>query len=200
MPVIGASAGAGGKDAMARDETTSGDAAPEGAVDPLAALLARDGNAMEHYLELRASLECMAGRLAALRADAADRAMLTACMRRIDEAYASADPQAEAEADTDLHMGVYEASHNVVLLHIMRALPGAVRQGVFHTREKLYARAEYRDVLREQHRAIYAAIMARDPLAAGKAAEDHALYTRRVVSEIAAAEGRLESVLARQRG
>ena len=98
------------------------------------------------------------------------------------------------------HIGVYEASHNVVLLHIMRALSGMLREGVFHNREKLYARSEVRDVLRDQHRAIYDAVMARDPAAAGKAAEDHMLYTRRVLNEIAAAEARLEISLLRIQG
>lgn len=43
----------------------------------------------------------------------------------------------------------------VVLLQIMRALSGMLREGVFHNRAKLYARAEVRDVLRLQHRAIH---------------------------------------------
>ncbi|WP_244519208.1 hypothetical protein [Paracoccus alcaliphilus] len=44
-----------------------------------------------------------------------------------------------------MHVAVYDASHNVVLLQIMRALSGMLREGVFHNREKLYARSEMRD-------------------------------------------------------
>jgi GntR family transcriptional repressor for pyruvate dehydrogenase complex len=168
--------------------------------DPLIELMSAHGEAVEDYLELRATLEGMAARLGAVRANDVDRAMLTQCMERIEHAYDQADPQSEAEADIDLHIGVYEASHNVVLLHIMRALSGMLRQGVFHNREKLYARSEIRDVLRDQHRAIYAGIMAHDPVAAGKAAEDHMIYTRRVLTEIAAAEARLEISLRRVQG
>ncbi|MFB0488695.1 GntR family transcriptional repressor for pyruvate dehydrogenase complex [Methylobacterium sp. OAE515] len=168
--------------------------------DPLIELMSTQGQAVEDYLELRATLESMAARLAAVRANDVDRAMLTRCMEQIDRAYAEAEPEQEAEADLDLHIGVYEASHNVVLLHIMRALSGMLRKGVFHNREKLYARSEIRNVLRDQHRAIYDAIMAHDPAAAGKAAEDHMLYTRRVLGEIAAAEARLEISLRRIQG
>lgn len=168
--------------------------------DPLIELMSNQGEAVEDYLELRATLEGMAARLAAVRANDVDRAMLTRCMERIDAAYERADPQEEAEVDIDLHIGVYEASHNVVLLHIMRALSGMLRKGVFHNREKLYARSEIRDLLRDQHRAIYNGIMAHDPATAGRAAEDHMLYTRRVLNEIAAADARLEISLRRLQG
>lgn len=97
----------------------------------------------------------------------------------------------------DLHIAIYEASHNIVLLQILRALSGMLRKGVFHNREKLYARAEVREVLRAQHRAIFEGVMARDPAAASRAAEDHMIYTRRVLGEIAAAEARLEISLRR---
>ena len=39
--------------------------------------------------------------------------------------------------------------------------------------------------------------MARDPVAAGRAAQDHMIYTRRVMDEISAAEARLEISLRR---
>lgn len=168
--------------------------------DPLIELMSDRGEVVEDYLELRATLESMAARLAATRANDVDRATLTRCMERINLAHDEAESRNEAEADVDLHLAVYEASHNIVLLHIMRALSGMLRKGVFHNREKLYARSEVRDVLRDQHRAIYDAVMARDPAAAGKAAEDHMLYTRRVMSEIAAAEARLEISLRRIQG
>lgn len=165
--------------------------------DPLIELLASRKAVVGDYLELRASLEGMAARLAAMRANEVDRATLTRCMERIDVAHDKADATDEAEADIDLHIAVCEASHNVVLLQIMRALSGMLRTGVFHNRETLYARPEVREVLRGQHRAIFDAVMARDPAAAAEAAETHMAYTRRVLAEIAAAEARLEISLRR---
>ena len=135
--------------------------------------------------------------MAAERANDLDLARIGECARRIAEAHDAGDPADEAEADAALHLAIYEASHNVVLLQVMRALSGMLRRGVFHNREKLYARSEVREVLLAQHRAIFEAVMARDPEAAGRAAEDHMTYTRRVLNEIAAAEARLEISLRR---
>ncbi len=168
--------------------------------DPLIELMSSGGRVVEDYLELRATLEGMAASLAATRANDVDRKILNRCMERIDAAHEKADARDETEADVDLHLAIYEASHNIVLLQIMRALSGMLREGVLHNREKLYARIEVRDVLRIQHRAIYDAVMARDPVAATRAAEDHMTYTRRVLNEIAAAEARLEISLRRIEG
>ncbi|TPE49859.1 FCD domain-containing protein [Amaricoccus solimangrovi] len=165
--------------------------------DPLIELMSSRGEVVNDYLELRGTLEGMAATLAATRANDVDRDTLRRCAERIDAAHAKADPHDEADADVDLHVAIYEASHNVVLLQIMRALSGMLRRGVFHNREKLYARPEVREVLLTQHRAIFDAVMARDPAAAGGAAEEHMAYTRRVLAEIAAAEARLEISLRR---
>lgn len=165
--------------------------------DPLIELLSSRNDVVDDYLELRGTLEGMAAALAATRANDVDRTTLQRCMDRIDAAYVKADARDEADADVDLHIAVYEASHNIVLLQIMRALSGMLRKGVFHNREKLYGRPEVREVLLGQHRAIFDTVMARDPAAAGRAAEDHMIYTKRVMNEIAAAEARLEISLRR---
>ena len=165
--------------------------------DPLIELMSTRTEVVSDYLELRATMERMAASLAATRANEVDRATLRSCMERIDRAHTKADSHDEADADVDLHVAIYEASHNVVLLQMMRALSGMLRKGVFHNREKLYARPEVREVLLDQHRAIFAAVIARDAAAAGTAAEEHMTYTKRVLDEIAAAEARLEISLRR---
>jgi len=168
--------------------------------DPLVALMASRPEVVNDYLELRATLEGMAASLAAMRANDVDREILARCMARIDQAHDEADPRDEAEADVDLHVAIYEASHNVVLLQIMRALSGMLRRGVFHNREKLYARPEVRGVLRAQHRGIHDAIMSRDAEAAAAAAREHMSYTGRIRAEIAAEEARREISLRRVEG
>lgn len=169
--------------------------------DPIITLLAEHPvETIDDYLEFRATMERMAASLAAERANDVDRAALAACMERIDHAHRPADAEREAEADVDLHVTVYESSHNLVLLQIMRALAGMLRTGVFYNRDKLYSRPDVRDVLRDQHRAIFDAIMARDPAAAGEAAAAHMFYTRDALREIHAAEARLEISLRRIEG
>lgn len=165
--------------------------------DPLIEMLAAHAEVLEDYLEFRATTERMAAMLAARRANRVDHARLTACMAEIDAAHGTGDYRREAEADLELHIAVYEASHNLVLLHIMRALSGMLRQGVIENREKLFSRPQTQEPLRAQHRAIYEAVMARDVEAAGRAAEAHIHYTRRALAEINEAEARLEISLRR---
>lgn len=164
--------------------------------DPLIELMSDRAETVEDYLEVRGTLERMAASLAATRANDVDRATLQRCMDQIVAAHTKSAHD-EAEADVDLHVAIYEASHNIVLLQVMHALSGMLRRGVFHNREKLYTRPEVREVLLDQHRAIFEAIMARNSEAAGQAAEDHMTYTRRVLGEISAAEARLEISLRR---
>lgn len=165
--------------------------------DPLVELMSSRGEVVEDYLEFRGTIEAMAAGLAATRANEVDRDILSRAMDRIESAHDQADPREEADADVDLHVAIYEASHNIVLLQIMRALSGMLRKGVFHNRETLYARPEVREVLRAQHRALHDAVIARDAEAASRAARDHMTYTRRVLGEITAAEARLEISLRR---
>ena len=168
--------------------------------DPLVALLLSGEGVIDNYLEFRALLEGAAARMAAERANRVDLEMLNACMARIDEAHAEGDVAEEAEADLELHVAIYEATHNLVLLHVMRTLATLLRSDVFQNRARLYARPKTRDLLREQHRAIHAAIAAGDGAAAAEAAQAHLTYVREAAREIQAAEEQLEVSLRRFEG
>lgn len=165
--------------------------------DPLMALLEERKDMAKDYLELRGVLEDMAANLAAQRATDVDRKALQDCAKEINAAHATGDPKQEAEADLKLHMIVYEASHNIVLLHMMRALSKMLRKGVFLNRLQLYALPEVRSILRDQHLSIIDAILARDADQAGQAAAAHMIYTKTALAEIAAAEERLQMSLRR---
>lgn len=165
--------------------------------DPLIALLAARVDMVDDYLEFRTGVETMAASLAATRANAVDLDAIRAAMDRIDAAHERGDPRDEADADADLHIAIYEASHNVVLLQVMRALAVMLRTGVLRNRDTLFALPRVRDFLRDQHRTIFEAILARDPAAAGAAAQAHLDYTRQALREIREAESRLEMSLRR---
>lgn len=165
--------------------------------DPLAALLGTRLETTYDYLEFREAIEGPAGEMAARRATGVDLDALAACIRRIDQAHASPDPVEEAAADADFHIALYEATHNLVLLHIMRTLSGMLRSGVFYSRERLFAQPAVRGLLREQHHAILDAIAARDPDAARDAAARHISFTHGALREIRAADERLDVSLRR---
>ncbi len=168
--------------------------------DPLAKLLRSRPKTADDYLEFRQVIEGTAAELAAQRATDIDLDVLTSCMRRIEASHGKDDPIDEANADADLHIAVYEAAHNVVLLHIMRALSQMLRTEVFYNRDKLYSRRGVRDLLLEQHAAIHTAILAHDPDAARLAAERHINFTRTALKEISEADARVEISLRRLGG
>lgn len=156
--------------------------------DPLLDLLATRSETADDYLEFRDIVESQAAALAATRATARDRAQILDCLGRIDAAHRAGDPAEEAEADAALHLAIYEAGHNLVLLQIMRALGGSLRSDVLQNRSRMFSIPSIRTLLRDQHRAIAEAILAGDPDAARAAAHAHLTYIGQATRDIRAAQ------------
>ena len=165
--------------------------------DPLAALLADDARVSADYFEYRLAMESEATALAARRATDIDRAAIRDCLERMRVAHASEDPTDEADSDVSLHSLVYDASHNVLMLHIMTVLADLMRKNIFYNREQLYRRAGVRDALLSQHLAIGEAVLRGDPVAAERAAAEHIHFTQATISEIRMDEIRLATSLRR---
>ncbi len=159
-------------------------------LDPIVKLLESNSNTSYDYLEFRKSIDGSAAALAAQRATDLDLAAISDCMSRITAAHALRDTIEEADADADLHIAIYEATHNAVILHIMRAFSRLLRTGTFYSRETLYSHGDVRDVLYEQHRAICDAILTRNSDGARAAAERHINFTHQSIIDIRAAESR----------
>ncbi|MEA1647869.1 FCD domain-containing protein [Nitrospirillum sp. BR 11164] len=168
--------------------------------EPLHAVLAARPETTLDYLEFRTEVEGAAAYYAALRATDVDRAQIQARFEAMEAAHTQDVAKEEADADADFHLAVYEATHNVVILHIMRALAEMLRQDVFFNRAKLYQRTGVRQLLLGQHRALYEAIMKGDPAAARVAAEAHINFIRDALVEISRADARLEASLRRIAG
>lgn len=115
--------------------------------------------------DVRESLEALAARLAAERADAEGLARLRACMERAREAIARDDRAAIAAANADFHHELVAISGNALLADLMRPLDARLH--------RLFRLTSDRDPGRqsEEHAELYEAIAAGDP---GRAAE-HAL-------------------------
>lgn len=165
--------------------------------EPLAALFADSPRATDDYFEYRRGIEAQAAGLAARRATPQDRAAISAIMARMEKAHAAADVAAEAAADTELHIAVYEAAHNVVLLHVMRSLVDLLRRNVMYHREQLYGRPGVRSALLDQHRAIAEAVLAGDPRRAEEAASGHIRYVGETIEELRHDEERVRQSLRR---
>ena len=168
--------------------------------DPLANLF-RDKNEDHRitldYYEFRRPLEAEAAALTARRATDLERREIRACIDRMTKAHALERPTDEANADADLHILIYEASHNVVLLQVMRAFADMLRQGILFSREQFYLRPGVRDRLFEQHVAIADAVCAGDADAARAASDEHIEFHHRTFLEIRDEQKRVEAALRR---
>jgi GntR family transcriptional repressor for pyruvate dehydrogenase complex len=165
--------------------------------EPLAAMMQANDQALLDYLEYRGLVEGEAARLAALRATDPEREAIRACLDKMQVAHAKDDPSDEAEADADLHMLIYEGSHNLVMLHIMRAFADMLRHGVFYNRHQLYTHPGAREDLLSQHLAIGEAVLARDPRRAQEAASRHMERTADTLRAIRDEQARVARALRR---
>jgi GntR family transcriptional repressor for pyruvate dehydrogenase complex len=166
-------------------------------MQPLASLLANNPRAAADYFEFRQGVEAQAARIAALNATSIDKESIKACIKHMREVQKSGSPTDEAQADVNFHLAIYESGHNVVILHVMRALGELLRNNIFYNRNTLYERAGVREQLLEQHVAIADAIAAGDATAAELAAREHIAYTFGQVEDIQRDSRRLEVSLMR---
>jgi len=124
-------------------------------------------------LEIRHALEGAAAWHAALRATAEDRARIARAFATMMDAHGKDDPAGEASADADFHLSIAEASHNLVLLQVMRGLFDLLQANISQSRERLYTSPRTFSPLSEQHREMMDAVLAGDPQRARAAALSH---------------------------
>lgn len=151
--------------------------------EPLADLLQRHPEATFDLLEFRHTLEGSAAFYAAARGTEDDRAELRERFQAMETAHELENPAEEAERDVEFHIAIAEASHNLVLMHVMRELFALLRRGVVLSRMKLYSLPGSREMLLAQHRAIFDGIMAGDPERARDAAHAHIGHVLTVLRE-----------------
>jgi GntR family transcriptional repressor for pyruvate dehydrogenase complex len=135
------------------------------------------------YLDFRRDIEGLAAERAARLGSDTDIAVIGAIMAKMEAAHRKRNPEAEAALDADFHMAIVEASHNVIMLHMLRAMFDLLREGVFYNRQIVFRQKDTRDLLLDQHRAINRAIQARDPQAARRAVEAHLSFVRTALTE-----------------
>lgn len=164
---------------------------------PLANLYRDHQDAAAHYLEFRQWVEAMAARAAAERATEVDKSAIRNCLADMRKAHKSKDFTEEGQADVNLHILIYEASHNFIVLHVMRALSELLRNNVFFNREHLYLRPGVREKLLAQHIEIGEAVMASDPDRAETAAAAHIQFVFGTVEDIRNDNTRLQCSISR---
>lgn len=164
---------------------------------PLVALFGKHDEAVLDYLSFRRDMEGLAAERAAEHGTDGDLAVIQTLMDKMEAAHQKRNPSDEARLDADFHLAIIEASHNVIMLHMMRSLYQLLREGVFYNRQAMFRQRMTRDSLLEQHRAINDALQARNAAGARAAVEAHLAFVEEALIADRKAEG-FEAV-ARQR-
>ncbi|MCL6284550.1 FCD domain-containing protein [Ruegeria sp. 2012CJ41-6] len=149
----------------------------------LTRLFATHDEAVFDYLAFRRDLEGLAAERAARLGSDSDLKVIQTVFDKMETAQETCDAEAEAKLDAQFHMAIIEASHNVVMLHMMRSMFDLLRQGVFYNRQIMFRQRTTRSALLDQHRAINAALQARDPGTARAAVEAHLSYVEQCLSD-----------------
>ena len=163
----------------------------------LAQLFSTHDEAVFDYISFRRDMEGLAAERAAIYGSETDLKLIDTILSKMEAAHLKRDPSDEAQLDAEFHMAIIEASHNVIMLHMLRSMFDLLRQGVFYNRQVMFKNRMTRDQLLDQHRAINAAIQARDPEAARAAVGAHMAYVETAFHDQMRAE-KHESI-ARQR-
>ena len=154
----------------------------------LTRLFASHDEAVFDYLDFRRDMEGLAADRAARLGSDTDLAVVASVLAKMEDAHKKRDPSDEALLDADFHLAIIEASHNVVMLHMMRSMYDLLREGVFYNRQVMFKQRTTREALLEQHRAINRALQARDPVGARAAIEAHLDYVRQALTDHIRAE------------
>lgn len=160
-------------------------------------LFATHDEAVFDYLDFRRDMEGLAAERAAQFGSDADLAVVQTIF---DKMVAAGDPSVSEEAarlDAQFHSAIMDASHNVIMLHMMRSMFELLHQGVFYNRRIMFSRHTTYEALLAQHSAINTALQNRDPKAARAAVEVHLDYVKQSLIDHQRAERNAE--VAKQR-
>ncbi|MEY8096661.1 FadR/GntR family transcriptional regulator [Falsihalocynthiibacter sp. S25ZX9] len=149
----------------------------------LVSLFGRHDDAFFDYVSFRRDMEGLAAERAAQTGSDIDLEVIDQLFAKMEAAHAKRNPTEEAALDAEFHLSIIEASHNTVMLHMMRAMYELLREGVFYNRQIMFKQRTTRDTLLEQHRDINTAIQTRDPVAAKAATLAHLDFVERSLFE-----------------
>ncbi len=158
--------------------------------DPMLVLFRENPEYRFDVLEIRHALEASAAYYAALRATNDDKEKIKACFDHMMVLHGSEDAIESAKADAAFHLSIVEASHNLVLLHVMRGLFDLLQNSISHNLDKLYLRPHVFEPLTEQHRELMEAILTRKPDVAREIAQQHLVFVEKCIKEIDTEEAR----------
>lgn len=152
--------------------------------DPLPELLASHPEAQFDLLETRHALEGISAYYAALRGTDNDFQYIRDCYQHIINTQQSGDLDAKAQAVMEYQLAVTQASHNVVLIHLLHSMSSILQSNVKHNFELLYSRREALEKVGNHRDEIVKAILAREPEKARQSSHRHLNFIEEVLLEL----------------
>jgi GntR family L-lactate dehydrogenase operon transcriptional regulator len=180
----------GGTYVQAR-ESAAGDWPDRHLMRPLDELVSDDPEYRYDVLEARHALEGGTAWHAALRATDQDRQAIQRCFEEMLHFQEQGDPERAAQADVQFHLSIAQASHNVVLLQMMRGVFELLRVTVTENRQRMYVVRHTQDQLTAQHQALMDAILRGDAEAARATVWQHLEFVHGHVRKFDEDEARL---------
>ncbi|MGB0466380.1 MAG: pyruvate dehydrogenase complex transcriptional repressor PdhR [Pontibacterium sp.] len=165
--------------------------------DPLLELFRTHPEAQYDLLEFRHALEGVAAYYAALRSTPADKEAIKKCYADLERYHKAKEFDKEVYADVDFHLAIAESTHNMVLLHMMRALFSLLRQHIWDNLLSIYPKTDYREKIHSQHKVLMDAILTGEPEKAREAAHHHLAYVEDSLLEGQKENTRLKRALRR---
>lgn len=152
--------------------------------DPLMDLVATRPETQFDLLEFRHALEGMAAFYAALRGQASDYLALKEALETLQSTELNADGEQEAKALTEFYLTMAKASHNMVLLHVMRTMQPMLIDNIQRNLSMLRSGADVEQSIQQQRKDIVDAIVAGDPVLARSASHKHLGFIEQTLLDI----------------
>lgn len=164
----------------------------ESHLNQIGQLLSQDPDYRFDVQEARAVLEGGTAWYASLRATDEEKAHIREAYEKLQHYQQIGDLARAADADANFHLAIAEASHNVVLIQLMRNVFELLHHNVVLARHKMYTDTVMANQLNEQHAELLNAIEQKDAHSALKSVQQHIHYVIDQVKEIDEAEARQE--------
>lgn len=165
--------------------------------DPLLELIAQRPETQFDLLEFRHALEGMAAYYAALRGQPEDHIALNKALDAVKLLSVNDKKGEEAAALTEFYVAMAQASHNMVLIHVMRSLQPMLQDNIKANLEMLAEDTQASAVILKQREGILAAIQTRDPELARQASNEHLAFIEGTLLEINRQDTRIQRALRR---
>jgi GntR family transcriptional repressor for pyruvate dehydrogenase complex len=152
--------------------------------DPLMDLVATRPETQFDLLEFRHALEGMAAFYAALRGQPSDYKSLEQALDILQSLKEDSAAEQEAIALSDFYVTMAKASHNMVLLHVMRTMQPMLVENIQRNLSMLRSGADVEQTIRQQRKDIVSAIVAGDPVLARSASHKHLGFIEQTLLDI----------------